>query len=141
MDPHMCKQKSKNLSLYLFNIYWSTKFISKIWSLLSFFPRSPPHKRLIRDYKKSDSATIKKALDWVNWEKLFDTKDINAQVSILSKAILNAFENYIPSKYITIDDKDPVWMDENIKSKIKTKNLLYKQYIQNGRLESGFVFL
>ena len=115
--------------------------MSKIWRLLSFFPRSPPHKRLIRDYKKSDSATIKKALGWVNWEKLFDTKDINAQVSILSKAILNAFENYIPSKYITIDDKDPVWMDENIKSKIKTKNLLYKQYIQNGRLESGFVFL
>ena len=32
-------------------------------------------------------------------------------------------------------------MNENIKSKIKTKNLLFKQYIQNGRSESDFMFL
>ena len=42
---------------------------------------------------------------------------------------------------MTIDDKDPVRINENIKSKIKTKNLLFKQYIQNGRFESDFVFL
>ena len=54
---------------------------------------------------------------------------------------MNVFRNYVPNKYITIDDKDPVWMNENIKSKIKTKNLLFKQNIQNGRFESDFVFL
>ena len=54
---------------------------------------------------------------------------------------MNVFRNYVPNKYVTIDDKDPVWMNENIKSKIKTKNLLFKQYIQNGRFESDFVFL
>ena len=54
---------------------------------------------------------------------------------------MNVFRNYVPNKYITIDDKDPVWMNENIKSKIKTKNLLFKQYIPNGRFESDFVFL
>ena len=32
-------------------------------------------------------------------------------------------------------------MNEIIKSKIKTKNLFFKQYIQNGRLENDFVFL
>ena len=32
-------------------------------------------------------------------------------------------------------------MNEIIKSKIKTKNLLFKQYIQNGRFENDFVFL
>ena len=41
---------------------------------------------------------------------------------------------------ITIDDKDPVWVNEIIKSKIKTKNLLFKQFTQNGRFESDFVF-
>ena len=54
---------------------------------------------------------------------------------------MNVFRNYVPNKYITIDDKDPVWMNEIIKSKIKTKNLLFKQYIQNRRFESDFVFL
>ena len=51
------------------------------------------------------------------------------------------FQNYVPNKYITIDDKDPVWMNEIIKYKIKTKNLYFKQYIQNGRFESDFIFL
>ena len=59
----------------------------------------------------------------------------------LNETILNVFQNYVPNKYITIDDKDPVWMNEIIKSKIKTKNLYFKQYIQNGRFESDFAFL
>ena len=29
----------------------------------------------------------------------------------------------MPNKYITIDDKDPVWMNENIKLKIKAKTI------------------
>ena len=32
-------------------------------------------------------------------------------------------------------------MNEIIKSKIKTKNLLSKQYVQNGRFESDFLYL
>ena len=59
----------------------------------------------------------------------------------LNETILNVFWNYVPSKYITIDDKDPVWMSETIKSKIKTRNKLYKQYIENGRFESDFMMI
>ena len=77
----------------------------------------------------------------VNWEKLFDKKDFNAQVIALNETILNVFRNYVPSKYITVDDKDPVWMNEIIKSKMKAKNKLYKQYIKNRKLESDFVFI
>ena len=57
----------------------------------------------------------------------------------LNETILNVFRNYVPNKYITTDDKDPVWMNETIKSKIKTRNKLYKQYIANGRFESDFM--
>ena len=71
----------------------------------------------------------------------FDSKNINSQVTPLNGIILNVFCNYVPNKYIAIDDKDPVWMNEIIKSKIKTKNLLFKQYIQNGKVKNDFVFL
>ena len=54
---------------------------------------------------------------------------------------MDAFRNYVLNKYITVDDKDPAWMNEIIKSKIKSKILLFKQYIQNERFESDFVFL
>ena len=77
----------------------------------------------------------------VNWERLFSNKDINTQVSIFNETILNVFSNYVPNKYITIDDKDPVWMNETIKLKIKAKDNMYKKYIQNGRFESDFVLL
>ena len=93
------------------------------------------------DYKKADSTKIRKALDMVKWERLFDKKYFNAQVIALNETILNVFRNYVPNKYITVDDRDPVWMNEIIKSKMKAKNKLYKQYIKNGRFESDFVFI
>ena len=49
--------------------------------------------------------------------------------------------NIIPNNYITVDDKDPVWINKTKKSKIKAKNVLNKNYIQNRKLESDFVFL
>ena len=45
------------------------------------------------------------------------------------------------NKYITIDDKDPAWMNETIKLKIKAKNNIYNKYIQCGRFESDFLLL
>ena len=68
-----------------------------------------------------------------------DKKDLDAQVKALNETILNVFRNYVPNKYITVDDKDLVWMNEIKKSKMKTKNKLYKQYIQNGKFQSDFV--
>ena len=70
-----------------------------------------PYQQLIRDNKKTDSKNIWKVLDLVNWDRLFDQKDINAQVVAFNETILNVFRNYVPNKYITANDKDPVgWM-------------------------------
>ena len=57
----------------------------------------------------------------VNWQSLFNGKDSNAQVTSFNDTILNVFKIYVPNKYITIDDRDPVWMNDTIKAKIKTK--------------------
>ena len=118
------------------------KLLSTLALILIFpAPPSPPYQRLIWDYKKADSKNIGKALDLVNWERQLDQKDINAQVEAFTETILNVFGNYVPKKYIIVDDKDPVWMNETIKSKIKAKNVLYKKNVQSGRFESEFVCL
>ena len=44
------------------------------------------------------------------------------QVAAFNETILNVFRNYVPIKYITTDDKDPAWINENVKTKIKEKN-------------------
>ena len=70
-------------------------------------PRPPPPPP-----PKGWFKNIQKALHLVNWEKLFDQKDINVQVVIFHETILDIFRNYAPNKYITVDDKDPVWMNK-----------------------------
>ena len=60
---------------------------------------------------------------------------------MFNDTILNVFKNYLPNKYLTIDDKDPEWMNGTIKAKINAKKLLFKQYIHNERFESDFGFL
>ena len=40
-----------------------------------------------------------------------------------------------------MDDNDPVWINENIKTKIKEKNTFYQKYIENGRFERDFILL
>ena len=44
------------------------------------------------------------------------------QVSIFNETILNIFIYFVPNKIVTCNDKDPIWMNEKIKSKVKSKN-------------------
>ena len=59
---------------------------------------------------------------------------------VVHETILNVFRNHVLNNYLTVNDKDAVWMNETIKLKVKTKNKLYKQYFQNHRFQSDFVF-
>ena len=46
--------------------------------------------------------------------------------SRFNETILNLFQNFVPNKTITGNDKDLVWMNEKPRSKIKSGNELYK---------------
>ena len=96
-------------------------------------PPSPPYQGTI-----CEKVLEKPFSKLGNRERLFDQKDINAQVATFNETILNVFRNYVPNKHIAVDDKDPVWRNETIKSKIQAKNVLYKK---KGRFESDFVCL
>ena len=41
---------------------------------------------------------------------------------------MNIFLNFTPNKLVTFDDRDPLWMNDYVKGKIKLKNSLYKIY-------------
>ena len=72
---------------------------------------------------------MQKTPQLVNWDRLLDNKNVDSPVLLLNVTILNIFSSFVPNRYVTCDDKDPVWMNENIKSKIKPKNKLYQVYI------------
>ena len=74
----------------------------------------------------------------MNWDRLIDNKNADSQVLISNDIILNIFRIFVSNKYVACDDKDPVWMNENMKSKIEAKIKLYQVYVQKGRQETDF---
>ena len=59
---------------------------------------------------------------------MFANKTVHQQVNLLNDIILNVFTNFVPSKVITCDTRDPPWINDNIKNKIRWKNSMYKNY-------------
>ena len=57
---------------------------------------------------------------------MFLNKTVHEQTSIFNNTLKNIFSDYIPNKYITIDDRDPPWMNKKIKNKIKLNKSLHK---------------
>ena len=57
---------------------------------------------------------------------MFLNKTVHEQTSIFNNTLKNIFSNYITNKYITIDDRDPPWMNKKIKNKIKLNKSLHK---------------
>ena len=102
---------------------------------------SRPYQCLLWNYKKADVSKKQKALKFVNWDRLLDNKNVDSQVLLFNNIILNIFRNLVPNKYVTFDDKDPVWMNKNIKSNVKAKNKLYQNYVKKGRQETDFCAL
>ena len=63
---------------------------------------------------------------------MFANKTVHQQVNLLN-IILNVFANFVPNKVITCDDRDPPWINDNIKNKIRWKNSMYKNHKRNGK--------
>lgn len=59
----------------------------------------------------------------------------NKQVQVFNSTLLNTFSNFIPNKYMTINNKDPPWMNNHIRTKINRKNLLFKTFLRSKKLK------
>ena len=80
-----------------------------------------------------DTEACHMSLNMVDSNKLFSNANVEKQVNILNDTLFNIFSNFVRSKAITINDRDPPWINEEIKCKIKSKNKTFQQYLKNGR--------
>ena len=64
--------------------------------------------------------------------------DWNKMFSKANSTLFNIFSNFARSEVITVDDRDPLWINEEIKCKIKSKNKTFQQYLKNGRKTTDF---
>ena len=63
----------------------------------------------------------------IDWEFNLSGKNVHQQAQHLNEILINVFSNYIPNKWITIDDKDPPWMNDEIRNKMNYRNNFYQQ--------------
>ena len=105
-------------------------------NLSSFYP--PPYKQHTWDYGKAHHEAINNVIANFDWEKAFSNINVHTQVKLFNEILTNIFTNFIPNKLITLDDRDPPWVTENIKKLLKDKSKLYKQYIKSERKEGDY---
>ena len=67
----------------------------------------PPYERLVWDYNKAKTESIKQAFMQINWQNLFLNKDVHQQVRTLNDTVINFFSNFVPNKIVSFDDRDP----------------------------------
>ena len=58
---------------------------------------------------------------------------------MFNKTIKNIMSNYIPHETIICDDRDPPWINKDIKQLILDKNHAYKSYILKTNLCSSLI--
>ena len=92
---------------------------------------SLPYQRLVWNFKKYKNEAIKRDIELVDWNSLFSHKNVDEQAAIFKQTLMNIFSNYIPNKSITIDDKDPPWMNEYFKRNIMDKNVACRSFNKN----------
>ena len=78
----------------------------------------PPYEGLVWDYNRANVDGIKKSIDSVNWEVMFNNKSVHKQVSVFNEVLMNIFSNFTSNKLVTFDDRDSPWNDF-VKSEIK----------------------
>ena len=67
---------------------------------------------MVWDYNRTNVEGVKKSIESVNWEVIFNNKSVHKQVSIFSERLVNIFLKYTPNKLNTFDDSDPYWMND-----------------------------
>ena len=71
-------------------------------------------------------------------ERRFANSDVNEKVYLCNKTIKNIVSNYICHETIICNDKDPPWINNNIKKLINDKNHAYASYRLNENKSSTF---
>ena len=98
-----------------------------IYSKLNLKIEYPPScTRKIWDYNRSETDLINHSIEIFDWSKLFSGKNVHEQVELFNKTLLNIFHNFFPNKIIVCEDKEPPWMNDEIKKMIKRKNWLFQ---------------
>ena len=89
-------------------------------------PNTFSYKRTIYDYKKLNSNKLSQELSSVDWLNLVSTTSIEEAAEMFSHVLFEKAKLCMPSKIVTVRQRDQPWITETIKQQIETKNKIHK---------------
>ena len=96
----------------------------------------PPYERHVWHYEHANVDMISKAIEGFDWRKAFSEKSVDEKASILTQTLLNILSNFIPNEIVTINDRDPPWINNKIRSLIKNKTIFFKKCFNPNNIAS-----
>ena len=93
----------------------------------------PPYERTAWFYEKANLELIRRAINEFDWTRALSNVSIDKKVCYFTETLLNIIHNFIPHERIVCDNRDPPWMNGEIKNLINEKNLAYKSYCRFNR--------
>ena len=106
------------------------------FNLSIFYP--PPYERTVRYYERANTELIRRAIDQFNWVRTLSNVNVDEKVYFFTKTLLNIIQNFILHETIIRDDRDPPWINNEIKKLMFEKNLTFKSYCYSNK--SMFLF-
>ena len=98
-----------------------------VYSKINFhIPPPPKYNRVLWDYKNCDKTGLKNALNSIDWANLLLDMDVNQMVEKFNDTLLSLAKIFIPSKTVTISDKNAPWLNNHIKYAIKKQESIQK---------------
>ena len=85
----------------------------------------PPYEREVWHYQEADS------IHEFNWKIALSNLNVDEQVTVFNRTILNIMKNVIPRETIVCDDKDLRWFNKRIKSLTQEGALLLERFRKN----------
>ena len=101
------------------------------FNLSIFYP--PPYERTVWYYERANTELIRRAIDQFDWVRALSNVNVDEKVYFFTKTLLNIIQNFIPHETITGDDRDPPWINKEIKKLMLEKYLAFKSYCYSNK--------
>ena len=101
------------------------------FNLSIFYP--PRYERTVWYYERANTELIRSAIDQFNWLRVLPNVNVDEKVYFFTKTLLNIIQNFIPHKTIICNERDPPWINKEIKKLMYEKNLAFKSYCFSNR--------
>ena len=127
---------SSGVEMSLFEKYHHNIVYGKIDFQIAILPL---YMREVWNYKNACAESIQRSISSIDWDFLFWGKSINKKVDILNECLKNIFHNFVPNEVTKCDYRQPPWMTDSIKIKLKERAKLSKKYFKGGKKDSDLV--